>query len=157
MTPDKTKLSDRDLLIELCQATEGIRRDLMKIVFVLIAVVAAKLGLKLFSIQPTSLASHATVVIPGPANLSSVFEYLVTFSAVFVILATLHDWRLLTLSNKLLKLVFSFFLLFSAYGKLVLFQPGRTVSPVWFNPAINILLITIAFLLVWGTVKGKIE
>lgn len=118
-----------------CQAIEMMHKDYSKIVFALLGIVAATLGLK-FAGTPWYI--DATI-------------YLSLFAGVFVLGVSISFRKDLALPQRVLRFIFSTFMIFNGIVQTVIYQPGTEVAPTWFTPIIEFFLIIIAFCLVWAT------
>ena len=139
------KLTKEDQILnnttKICTELEMIRRDYIKIVYALIAVIAANLGIKL----------------AGTPAIVDVMIYLSLFAGVFTGLMLISSWKYLSKWMRALQVVFSVFMLFNGSAQIWIYRPGEQPSPIWFNPVTNgfhILLAIFLILAAWSARGG---
>ena len=142
---EQEKLTKEDQILnnttKICTEMEMIRRDYTKIVYALIAVIAANLGIKL----------------AGTPAIVDVMIYLSLLSGVFTGLMLISAWKFLSNQMKGLQAIFSIFMLFNGAAQIWLYRPGEQPSPVWFNLVTNgfeILLAVFLILSAWSARGG---
>ena len=114
-------------------------QNLMKVVYALIGLAGASVGLKFIGSPPTTI----------------IFGFVSFFAATYLLASTIHRWRHLKIQIKILQLVFSIFIYFSSIGRTLVFESGVTPSPLWFGPVIDsfftitCLMLVIIFTKIW--------
>ena len=144
--PEKLTKEDKILnnTTRICTEMEMIRKDYFKIVYALIAVIAANLGIKL----------------AGTPVIVDVLIYLSLFAGVFTGLMLISSWKYLQNWMRVLQAIFSIFMLFNGIAQIWLFRPGEQPSPIWFNPVtdgFHILLAIFLILSAWSARSGSVR
>jgi hypothetical protein len=145
---EQEKLTKEDQILnnttKICTELEMIRRDYTKIVYALIAVIAANLGIKL----------------AGTPAIVDIMIYLSLFSGVFTGLMLISAWKFLQRWMRVLQAVFSIFMIFNGIAQIWLYRPGEQPSPLLFNPVtdgFHILLAIILILSAWSARGGLLR
>lgn len=123
-----------------CKTLDMMRKDYNKIIYALIAIVAANLGLKFIS-TPWYI---------------DVAVYLCTFSGAFVLCQLIMVWNELRLANQVMRILTIAVLLTSSVTQMIIYHPGEEASPGWFPITINILLTLLAVSMVWSVWKTPV-
>jgi len=111
--------------------------NMMRIVYSLIALIGATLGLKF-------IGSPVITVVTG---------YVAFFVSTYLLSSTIGLWRRLSRHLRILRLTFSTFIYFSVVVKEVIFVPGEGLAPFWFSPITDGFLILICILLLATTFR----
>jgi hypothetical protein len=129
---------DKSLAV-MCNTLDIMRKDYNKIIYALIAILAASLGLKFVN---TPWYIDAGV-------------YLCEAGGVFVLLLLLSSWKELNLANRSMRIVLVAIMLFSSIVQTIVYSPGSEPSPKWFSPIISGLLILLAITSSWAVWRHK--
>lgn len=128
-------MTNREILTRIETKIDSMSRDLMKVVYALIGVVGANVGVKFIN-------SPIYLVISG---------WLAAFAGLFVISSVIHKWKSLPKLKKIMRLTFSFFVIFSVYCREAIVPR----PPDWYGLVINLLFIIISILLVMSVWNDK--
>ena len=129
---------DKSIAI-MCNTLDIMRKDYNKIIYALIGIVAASLGLKFVN---TPWYIDAAI-------------YVCELVGVFVTFHLISIWKDLNLSNRVMRIVLISIMLFSSVVQTLVYRPGHDPSPQWFSPIINILLILLGVTSMWAVWKHK--
>jgi len=110
---------------------------LMKIVYALIGLIAASLGLKFIGSPPDIIISL----------------FVCLFVATYLVTATTFQWKHTRWLVKALNLGFAIFMYYSVICRIFLFESGITVAPMWYSTSINIIFVLLGILLLGVSVK----
>ncbi len=113
------------------------RTDYTKIIFALIAVVAASLGLKFINTP-----WYVDVAV-----------YLCELSGTFVLFQLISVWKRINLANKVLRIVLVAIMIFSSVVQTCVYHPVEEPAPSWFLLVINLMLIVLAICSLWAVWK----
>ena len=127
--------TSKEILTRIETKLDSLSRDIMKVIYSLIGVVAASVGLKF-------IGSPIHVIISS---------YIATFASFFIIASVAHRWKFLPPIKKATRLMFSGYILFSVYCRhFVIYQP-----PEWFAISLNVIFTILSILLVISIWKDK--
>ena len=128
-------MTNKEMLIRIESKIDSLSGGIMKVVYALIGVIAATIGVRF-------------VNSPLPVIISS---YMAAFSGAFVLISVIHKWKSLNYMKKALRLVFSVFIVISVYCRdIVVPRP-----PEWYDILINTFFIILSVLMVISVWKDN--
>lgn len=95
-----------------------------------------------------SVAANIGVQFVGCPIHTIIMTYLAFFCGVFLIVSTIARWKYLPVTRRIEGLLFSVFVLFSSICRTFIFHPGETLSPFWYSPTLDGILITLLLVLI---------
>ena len=110
------------------------RNDYNKIIYALIGVIAASLGLKFINTP-----WYVDVAV-----------FICELTGVFVFFHLISVWKTLNLANRILRILLVVIMLFSSVVQTIVYHPVEEPAPTWFIFAVNILLILLAGSSLWA-------
>ncbi len=110
------------------------RNDYNKIIYALIAVIAASLGLKFINTP-----WYVDVAV-----------FLCELTGVFVFFHLISVWKYLNLANRVMRIVLIVVMLFSSIVQTCVYHPVEEPAPSWFLLVVNVLLILLAVSSLWA-------
>ena len=109
---------------------EWVNNNYQKIIYSMLGLIAASLGLKFM----------------GSPWWMILFTYAALFSGVFVLSSVVFEWKNLCLLNRLIRIVFSVFILFSCICRVYVFE-AINGTPEWYTPVVDLFFIVLSVLL----------
>jgi hypothetical protein len=105
--------------------------SLMKVVYALIGVIGASLGLKF---------------VNSPVH-TVIFAFVSFFAGTYLLASTIGQWKYMGWYLRTLRAFFTIFIYFSVICRTFIFESGITLAPEWYSPLVDSFFIIICILL----------
>ena len=137
--PDKPKLTEKKLLIELCTRTEAIEKNSKQQFFALLGVIMALVGQKLISTPWYIDTAVIMALFVGGFLGASLFWW----------------WKRFSWPQRCVRVFGTCLMIGSAVSQIWIYHPGEEAAPYWFPVMTNVLMIMLALSLFWAGITQK--
>lgn len=136
---NNNKLKTADRLARIDTKLDMVLKSYNKMMYAMLGIIAATVGVKFIGTPP----------------LTTIMVWLAWFALAFMIGTTVANRKKLPWRKIIVRVTFSFMLLFSVVCRTFVYQAGLDVSPVWFIPVIDAFYIAVCGALILSTWKSN--
>jgi len=119
-----------------------LRKDYSKVMFAMLGIIAATLGVKFIGTPPLVHIATYTALLTG----------------MFLLTSTIANWKRMAIGRRLVRLSFATFLFYSVSARILVFTAGIDLPPNWYVPGVDLFFIVISIILmmvVWRRWDGE--